>query len=85
MTQDVIWTRGLLDPQRFELRQAGHPADGLGYVPSLVGIDHLTEEHFSMLLFPDVNIMTGEKIQPHQSFIGSNHLPYEAAPAHVVL
>ena len=83
VTQDVIWTRGLLDPQRFELSQAGHPADGLGYVPPLVGINHLTQKHFSMLPFPDVNIMIEKR--PHQSVIGSNHLPYEAAPARVVL
>lgn len=45
VTQDVIWTRGLLDPQRSELSQAGHPPDGLGYVPPLVGVDHLTRKH----------------------------------------
>lgn len=42
MTQNVVWRRRLLDPQRFELREPGHPADRLGYIPSLVGIDHLT-------------------------------------------
>lgn len=44
MTQDVIWRRGLLDPKGFDLSQSGHPTYGLGYIPSLVGVDHLTEK-----------------------------------------
>lgn len=44
VTQDVIWTRGLLDPERIELSQAGHPPDGLSYIPPLVSIDHLTRK-----------------------------------------
>lgn len=46
MTQDVIWTRGLLDPERSELSQAGHPSDGLSYVPPLVSVDHLRHKHY---------------------------------------
>lgn len=44
VTQDVIWTRGLLDPERIELSQAGHPPDGLSYIPPLVSIDHLARK-----------------------------------------
>ena len=51
VTQDVVRGRGLFDPKRFELREAGHPADGLAHVPSLVGIDHLqTQEELSTLV-----------------------------------
>lgn len=44
VTQDVIWTCGFLDPERFEVRQTGHPSDGLSYIPPLVRIDHLTRK-----------------------------------------
>ena len=50
VTQDVVWTRGLLNPKRFELSQVGHPADGLGHVPSLVGIDHLMQNKTLVLV-----------------------------------
>lgn len=42
VTQDVVRTRGLLDPKRLKLGQSGHPTDRLGDIPPLVGIDHLT-------------------------------------------
>lgn len=46
VSQYVVWRRGLLDPKRFDLCQLGHPADGLGNVPPLVGIDHLTQTKY---------------------------------------
>lgn len=83
MTQDVIRRGGLLDPQRFDLSQSGHPADGLGYVPSLVGIDHLTQSRVEVNKIPNCKLK-GEQ-QPYQCVTGSNHLPDEATPPNVVL
>lgn len=84
MTQYVIWRRRLLDPERLDLREAGHPADGLAHVPSLVGINHLTQKHFIELSFPKNNEGLGQK-QSNQRVVWSNHLPDESTPANVIL
>lgn len=55
VTQDVIWTCGLLDPKRIELSQAGHPSDGLSYIPPLVSINHLTCKKTPFNICADLN------------------------------
>lgn len=66
VTQDVIWRRRLLDPERPELSQSGHPADGLGHVPPLVCIDHLIQKHFSVLLHDKNGGGTGDVPECYQ-------------------
>src|SRR5690349_14370811 len=40
MTENIIWTGGLLNPERIKGCQVLHCGDSFGYVPYLVGVEH---------------------------------------------
>lgn len=84
MTENIIGTCGLLDPQRTELRQSGYPCDRLGNIPSLVGINHLPEE--SLVKSPSLPHMPYSLCGlNYQDVVRADHLADEAAPADIVL